>query len=427
MKKSLIVTLALVFVLGIAGTAFANPYSDVPAGHWAYKAVNDLTKAGVVEGYQGKYHGNDNMTRYEMAAITARAMAKADKADAATKATIDKLAVEFSKELNDLGMRVAKLEKSQSGVKFTGDARIRWIDADKSTGDTDFGQRVRMYFTAPVNEKTTFNGKMVYTNAGHTNFGDDDKEFYLYEANAVHKNFLKSDITLKFGRMSQEVGTMGYFLSSTGAFDGVEAVIPAGQLTFTAVFADAGRLGKTASSVETPAHNGGTKIKGSEYWGLNGTDSNIAIGKIDYKASKDLAFKGWYLETASTDKNAWGVGLNYAIDKNWNVLADYIREDHVFDTFDDLHVRLAYKGANRNVAGSWGAFAEYVKWEGTQLESAAATGIGANVKQYTVSYSNALAKNVVFEGFYSFDRKDAISGADLAAEDYTRFQINYFF
>ena len=50
MKKNLILTLALVFVLGIAGTAFANPYSDVPAGHWAYKAVNDLHKAGIMEG-----------------------------------------------------------------------------------------------------------------------------------------------------------------------------------------------------------------------------------------------------------------------------------------------------------------------------------------------------------------------------------------
>lgn len=418
MKKSLIVTLALVFVLGIAGTAFANPYSDVPAGHWAYKAVNDLTKAGVVEGYQGKYHGNDNMTRYEMAAITARAMAKADKADAATKATIDKLAVEFSKELNDLGMRVAKLEKNQSGIKFTGDARLRWIDADAANGNTNFQQRVRMYFTAPVSDNITFNGKMVFTNSGHSTFGEDeDGSLYLYEANAVHKNFLKSDITLKLGRMSQEVGTMGYFLSSTGGFEGVEAVIPSGALNFTAVFADGGKMTRTA----------GASGANAALWGLNGTDSNVAIGKVDYKASKNLDFKGWYMETASTDKNAWGLGLNYGIDKNWRLLADYVREDHVVTTLDDLHVRLAYKGANRNVPGSWGVFAEYVDWEGSQLETAAATGIGNNVKQYTVAYSNALAKNVLFEGFYSFDRKNAQTGADLAAEDYTRFQINYFF
>ncbi len=46
MKKNLIVALALVFVLGIAGTAFAaaNPFVDVPAKHWAYDAVSNWPK-----------------------------------------------------------------------------------------------------------------------------------------------------------------------------------------------------------------------------------------------------------------------------------------------------------------------------------------------------------------------------------------------
>ena len=51
MKKNLIVALALVFVLGIAGTAFAaaNPFVDVPAKHWAYDAVTKLAQAGILE------------------------------------------------------------------------------------------------------------------------------------------------------------------------------------------------------------------------------------------------------------------------------------------------------------------------------------------------------------------------------------------
>ena len=60
MKKNLIVALALVFVLGIAGTAFAaaNPFVDVPAKHWAYDAVSKLAKAGILDGYgDGTYRG----------------------------------------------------------------------------------------------------------------------------------------------------------------------------------------------------------------------------------------------------------------------------------------------------------------------------------------------------------------------------------
>ena len=129
MKKNLIVALALVFVLGIAGTAFAaaNPFVDVPAKHWAYDAVTKLAQAGILDGYgDGTYRGERLATRYELAQATAKAMARADKADAQMKALIDKLAVEFAAELNNLGVRVAKLEKNASSIKFWGDSRIRY-------------------------------------------------------------------------------------------------------------------------------------------------------------------------------------------------------------------------------------------------------------------------------------------------------------
>ena len=50
MKKSLVFALAM--ALGVSATAFAaNPFSDLPAGHWAYGAVAKLAAAGVVDGY----------------------------------------------------------------------------------------------------------------------------------------------------------------------------------------------------------------------------------------------------------------------------------------------------------------------------------------------------------------------------------------
>ena len=70
--------LALALALGISGTALAaNPFSDLPAGHWAYGAVAKLAAAGVVDGFpDGTFKGDKTMTRYEMAQIVAKALAK---------------------------------------------------------------------------------------------------------------------------------------------------------------------------------------------------------------------------------------------------------------------------------------------------------------------------------------------------------------
>ena len=72
MKKTLL--LAMTIAMGITASAYAaNPFSDVPAGHWAYDAVNKLAAEGVVEGYpDGTYGGDRLMTRYEMAQIVAK-------------------------------------------------------------------------------------------------------------------------------------------------------------------------------------------------------------------------------------------------------------------------------------------------------------------------------------------------------------------
>ncbi|WP_294151916.1 S-layer homology domain-containing protein, partial [uncultured Selenomonas sp.] len=122
MKKTLVSALTTALVVGAASTTFAasNPFSDVPADHWAYDAVSQLAADGVIEGYgDSTFQGNKNITRYEMAQMVAKAMAKTD-VSAADKAMIDKLAAEFADELNNLGVRVANLEKHADNVKFTG-------------------------------------------------------------------------------------------------------------------------------------------------------------------------------------------------------------------------------------------------------------------------------------------------------------------
>jgi hypothetical protein len=114
MNKKILVVLSL--AASISGTAAAaNPFSDVPAGHWAYAAVAKLAAAGIVDGYpDGAFRGGRTMTRYEMAQIVAKALAKgAIGAD-------DKLVSEFADELDNLGVRMAKLEKMPTRLLLLG-------------------------------------------------------------------------------------------------------------------------------------------------------------------------------------------------------------------------------------------------------------------------------------------------------------------
>ena len=134
MKKTLVSALTTALVIGAASTTFAaaNPFSDVPADHWAYDAVTQLAADGVIEGYgDTTFRGQQNITRYEMAQMIAKAMARTD-VSASDKALIDKLVAEFSDELNNLGVRVSNLERNADNVKWNGQARYRyWSQRDE--------------------------------------------------------------------------------------------------------------------------------------------------------------------------------------------------------------------------------------------------------------------------------------------------------
>lgn len=64
---------------GLAGTNMKADHStlfpDVPNNHWAYAAVSDLSRRGLVEGYpDGTFGGDRMLTRYEFAQIVYRAI-----------------------------------------------------------------------------------------------------------------------------------------------------------------------------------------------------------------------------------------------------------------------------------------------------------------------------------------------------------------
>jgi len=252
MKKNLILTLALVFVLGIASTAFAaaNPFVDVPAKHWAYDAVTKLAQAGILDGYgDGTYKGGNLATRYEMAQATAKAMARSDKANAANKALIDKLAVEFAAELNNLGVRVAKLESRASTLQFTGDVRLRYqsntnLALSNATEQimSRTQERIRLNANAPVNDKLTFNARLTaqYAQsvggpaAADSPFGvsytGTGKDMLVWEV-ANFKYMMTKDSYFQIGRMMAEYGDLGRgnLYGYTGMLDGIEMAFGLGS------------------------------------------------------------------------------------------------------------------------------------------------------------------------------------------------------
>ena len=101
------------------GTDYDVVFPDVPKGHWAYDFVKDLSDKGYLVGYpDGTFKGQNNITRYEMAQMIAKGMANQDRANAEQQALLNRLAQEFSNELNTLGVRVAKLEDRVGNVKL---------------------------------------------------------------------------------------------------------------------------------------------------------------------------------------------------------------------------------------------------------------------------------------------------------------------
>ncbi len=247
MKKSLIIALALVFALGIAATAFAaaNPFVDVPAKHWAYESVAKLAKAGIVTGYgDGTFRGDRTMTRYEMAAIVAKAMANQDKANAEQKTEIAKLQAEFSDELDKLGVRVTALENKVGNIKFTGEVRTRYeyakdVAAANAWKNPNERNRLRLGMEAQVADGWTFKGRLTSENApgSPNNFTPatgrtltNNGSASTYDVMTAYTVMDRAYITGKpFGLNEFSLGRQGLFLgqgmvagSTTPEYDGVK-------------------------------------------------------------------------------------------------------------------------------------------------------------------------------------------------------------
>ena len=421
MKKSLIVTLALVFVLGIAGTALAaNPFTDVPANHWAYASISKLAQSGIIDGYgDGRYVGNNTMTRYEMAQIVAKAMAKVDSADAAQRAQIEKLAAEFADELDSLGVRVAKLEKNADNVKITGEVRVsNWAyDEDARDGRNRSEFRSRIWLRGQVNDRWSYTGMFENTQNFKTNIRE-------------------GDVTL---RRAWVDGSLGAINVTAGRFaykpvygivldndtDGIKFGYKAGAFKFD-VFALRMEMGTQT----------GLRRLGVTDANLN---NQVLGAELGYNWSK-LEAKAAYYHTdpsglGGESSNIYELALGYRFNKDWKIWAEYLRgsKDIAEGGKSGWAARLDYGQTVRSKPGTWAARVAYydvpaaATFDTTpmlDLNEHAAFGTYDGYKGWEIGASYMVAKNIDLNvEYYDFDKQnEARNGrGDKLLFSYVRF------
>lgn len=145
----------------------ANPFTDVSADDWAYQAVASLSDEGVIDGYpDGTFRGDKHVTRYEIAQIVARLMAKEDTLNASQKETLAKLSSQYANELKDLGVRIAELEKKRGATDLITELRVQSIDRYDNVfkgnvqKHNEISTRVRLNTITPVNDRVHLYGQI---------------------------------------------------------------------------------------------------------------------------------------------------------------------------------------------------------------------------------------------------------------------------
>jgi S-layer homology domain len=126
--RQLAMVLAAALVFAVISPAFAQPFADTPTNHWAYDAIAELAAKGLIEGYpDGTFKGDRAMTRYEMAMVVARLLARIESIQIptppppqVTRADIDmilRLVNEFRAELAAKNVRLTAVEEELNAIK----------------------------------------------------------------------------------------------------------------------------------------------------------------------------------------------------------------------------------------------------------------------------------------------------------------------
>ena len=370
MKKFLTAAAAAAAIMTANAVSYAaaNPFEDVPADHWAYDAVAQLAADGVIEGYgDGTYRGDQEITRYEMAQMVARAMARTN-VSSADRAMIDRLAAEFADELNSLGVRVAALEKKVDNVKWKG-----WIGYeywnDRHEGTTHYNLQRFQFQLNPIvqiNEHWQGRARLKYLSDANTasnigaNAGDDSK----FEMDRIWAEGKYGTTKIQLGKISYETRLdRGLVLGNR---------LAGGILTFGNQLQATIGAGRQARD---PNRNRANTVDNMQFLELTyHANDKLDLGAAYYhlknkRAYKDGAGRFWKSWDNSSDafgsetRNIWEVGMTYTFSPKWLMNLAYARSngDWASKYKQAYNIEFDYNGGRYPdmKPGNFGAFIAY--------------------------------------------------------------------
>ena len=419
MNKKLVAS--LVATMAVGATAFAaNPFVDVPSDSWAYNSVVELANSGIIQGVDGvHFQGERNITRYEAAEIVAKAMAHEDRANAEQRALINRLADEFSDELNNLGVRVSNLEDRVGNVKLTGDARVRYMkqgDTLKNDGSWQFRGRLRA--NAKINDRAdAVIGVNYASKFSSTDAASADKDtFYVDRAYVNYALDAGKKFNVMVGRYDYELGNASGIQYGDN-FDGAQLKFANKKMAATAGYGKfkEGLLNDTKTAYgELEGFFGGGSVAGS------------AVGAFYNNFNKGAG--------AVAPDDLWGAytSLNFA--KKFNFLGEYqkVNNPGTSTDADVFYGKLQYGKALFAQPKTWDLWVDYVNidkngvYGGTgNWRTDSLLGIGGNgAKGWGVGADYAFAKNAQFQVFQTFNSK---TKASQDIDELTRAQFVFVF
>ena len=415
MKKILALAAVAALTAGVSAYA-ANPFSDVTPSDWAYQAVVDLSEQGVVEGYpDGTFKGERNITRYEMAQIIARMLAKEDQLNAEQRATLDKLAGEYADELANLGVRVSNLEKKVGNLYWSGDARMRYQDNAIDAAD-GWNGRMRINVKGQVNDSTYVQGRLT----SNMDFKKTEDTSVVFDQLYVNHDLGKA-ATVRLGRIPVAFGDQGGWLyGDSYGVDGAEAAFHLGEKVD--VTAGYGRF-------NTSDYN--DKVIDHDAFYARGA-AKLGEGKlgVDY-----IKFVG-----DTNDDNVAGnelLGANLTIPvSDFRVFGEYWKNTTTDSDYDTAwNAGIGYGKLNLKKPGSFAIDVAYndvdegVYFGGTGLQTDALKYLtkhdATNVTFWNAMADVTLQKNVFLHGEYAFDV--SADNADMNDKDAWTVSLNYKF
>jgi len=413
MKKHLAV-LAATAVLGVTSAFAANPFSDVTPQDWAYQAVAQLASQGIVNGYpDGTFKGQQNITRYEMAQMVAKALVRQDRVDAEQNAIINRLANEFSAELNNLGVRVSTLENKVGSFKFTGDARLKY-EGKNDARDSKFDYRGRVQFEGTVNDNT----KAVVRLAAEKEFGAEGAPKAELDRVYVQHNFGKY-ATVTAGRQDLVVGNG---LVYDDAFEGAVATVGKDKLNASVAY---GYL-QGGSYI----NEAGEKVELDK--ATRAQNSQVTVYQLNTMPTEKLAVKGFYADVHEKGVNSvYGASVDAKLGSKVWVGGEYAKQETKGAAGEAWTAGVGYGEADMAKAGTWGAKVQYfdLKKEAPVVSNTwNLNDQNRNYRGYLATVDYTVAKNVGLSAYATFDSKkkdDNNKSVDLP--EYYRAELNYKF